>query len=249
MRLQAKTYVAGSSPVHALDARVKVALLPVYSIALFFVDTWWGMALFACALAVALAAARLPAGMLCALAAPVGFLGVFTVVYQAATAESVAVGLSFGLLVAARMLLLTVSSLVVCLTTTSTELTEAFARLLAPLAALRVPVDDIALTLSLAVRFIPLTAEEFARVHDAQFSRGAPFAAGGAPARLRAWGTVFVPLFVGLFRRADALATSMDARCYGAAPRTSLREHSLRVSDRGTLAGAAIACIAAAWLL
>lgn len=249
MRLPVRTYVAGPSAVHACDARVKVALLPIYSVALFFIDTWWGMALFACGLAAAVAAARLPVGMLCALAAPVGALGLFAAVYQVATAESVAVGLSFGLLVAIRMLLLAVSSLVVCLTTTSTELTGAFACLFAPLAALSVPVDDIALTLSLAVRFIPLTAEELTRVHDAQLSRGAPFATGGLLACLRTWGTVFIPLFVGLFRRADALATSMEARCYGAASRTSLKEDSLRVSEGCLFAGIALACGAVAWLL
>ena len=124
-------------------------------------------------------------------------------------------GLARGLFFAVRIVLLVVASLTVTYTTTSTELTDALGFFLRPLKRLGVPTDDIAMVFSLALRFIPVTAEEFGRVHDAQWARGASFAEGSLWERLRAWQTVLIPLFVGLFRRADSLAVAMDARCYG----------------------------------
>ncbi len=125
-------------------------------------------------------------------------------------------GFARGCFFAIRILLLVLSSLLVTYTTTSTQLTDALAGFLRPLRCLRIPVDDIATVFSLALRFIPVTAEEFGRVYDAQWARGAAFSEGGLWRRLRAWQTVLIPLFVGLFRRADILSVAMDARCYGA---------------------------------
>ena len=113
------------------------------------------------------------------------------------------------------MIALVAASFIVCLTTTSTELLSAFARLIRPLRRLRVPVDDIALTLSLAIRFIPVIAEEFNQVRTAQIARGATARGVTFSRKLKIWGAAFSAVFVGLFRRADALAIAMDARCYG----------------------------------
>lgn len=137
-----------------------------------------------------------------------------------------------GCFFATRIVLLVVASLAVTYTTTSTELVNALSDFLRPLRRFHVPADDIAMVLSLALRFIPVTAEEFSRVYDAQISRGAAFGSGTLWKRLRAWQTVLIPLFVGLFRRADALAIAMDTRCYGTADikRTSLNTIPLRSS-------------------
>ena len=159
-------------------------------------------------------------------------------------------GLARGCFFAVRIVLLVTASLVVTYTTTSTALTDALADFLRPLRRLRVPVDDIAMVFSLALRFIPVTAEEFGRVHDAQQARGASFSEGGLWERLRAWQTVLIPLFVGLFRRADALAVAMDARCYGAQPhRTSLHDRRLAGRSLAVLAAGLALCIAVAVLL
>jgi len=104
---------------------------------------------------------------------------------------------------------------------------------------------------SLALRFIPVTAEEFGRVHDAQWARGASFAEGSLWERLRAWQTVLIPLFVGLFRRADSLAVAMDARCYGApdVERTSLAPRAFSGRSGLVLAVGLLACVVlAVWL-
>ncbi|MDR0514292.1 MAG: energy-coupling factor transporter transmembrane protein EcfT [Coriobacteriaceae bacterium] len=123
-----------------------------------------------------------------------------------------------GCFLVLRIVLLVIASLVVGLTTTSTELSDALYGFLRPLGALKVPVGDIAMIVSIALRFIPLTAEELERVHGAQLSRGAHFGEGGLVQRVRAWQPVFIPLFVGLFRRAHVLALAMEARCYALLP-------------------------------
>lgn len=157
-------------------------------------------------------------------------------------------GFARGCFYALRILLLVVASLLVCFTTTSTALMQAFSSFLAPLRALRVPVDDIASVLSIALRFIPLVAEELGRIHDAQWSRGAKFSEGGLATRLRAWATVMVPLFVGMFRRADALAVAMDARCYGmpGARRSSLARRRFDAKAALTLVVGVAVCVALA---
>ena len=167
--------------------------------------------------------------------------------------EPVALIGSFGLVPAglARIVLLVVASLAVTYTTTSTELTDALGFFLRPLKRLGVPTDDIAMVFSLALRFIPVTAEEFGRVHDAQWARGASFAEGSLWERLRAWQTVLIPLFVGLFRRADSLAVAMDARCYGApdVERTSLAPRAFSGRSGLVLAVGLLACVVlAVWL-
>ena len=168
---------------------------------------------------------------------PVALVGTFGFVPE---------GFGRGCFYAARIVLLVVMSLVLTYTSTSTDLTAAFTSFLRPLRRLRVPVDDIAMVLSIALRFIPLTAEELVRVRDAQWSRGASFGTGSVWQRLRAWGNVFIPLFVGLFRRADALAVSMDSRCYGAPDvvRTALNARRMDAASAAALAVGLVACVA-----
>lgn len=160
-------------------------------------------------------------------------------------------GFARGCFFALRIVLLVVASLVVTYTTTSTDLTNALGDFLKPLKRIGVPSDDIAMVFSLALRFIPVTAEEFGRVHDAQWARGASFVEGSLWERLRAWQTVLIPLFVGLFRRADSLAIAMDARCYGApdVERTSLAPRAFSLSSGVVLAIGLVLCVALAiWL-
>lgn len=168
----------------------------------------------------------------------------------AGTFGFVPAGFARGCFYAIRIVLLVAASLVVSFTTTSTQLTQAFSSFLRPLRRLRVPVDDIASVLSIALRFIPLVAEEIMRIRDAQWSRGASFGEGGVVARVRAWATVMVPLFVGMFRQADNLAVAMDARCYGAPDvrRTSLAHRPLTLSSVAVLIVGVAACVTLAVL-
>lgn len=150
-----------------------------------------------------------------------------------------------GLFYGARILLILWASLIVVLTTTSNALVDALVSFLRPLRRVRVPVDDLAMIISIALRFIPLTAEEFMKVKAAQVSRGGNFDTGSLWKRISAWFSVLIPLVAGLFHRADILAQAMDSRCYGAHERTSLLSRQVLV-HHGIIAllgiGLCIAC-------
>lgn len=283
MHMNISTYVPGASPVHACDARVKIALLAVYSVTLFFVDTWTGLAVCALGLAAVLAASGIGARRFLVLLVPIYVIMAVAVVcngfsFDVANAGAdpgglgsvsagvlagmpnvplagsfgfVPAGFARGCFYAVRILLLVLASLVVSFATTSTDMTAAFACFMRPLRPLRVPVDDAAMVLSLALRFIPVMAEELGRLHDAQWARGASFGEGSAWQRVRAWQPVLIPLFVSLFRRADALAVAMDARCYGApgVRRTSLAGRRFAPRSAVLLVAGTAACIACACLL
>ena len=214
------TYIGGNSPVHRIDTRVKVLVLLAYSVAIFFVRSWPAMAAFVAVVVVATAVARIPISRMVVPLVPVIVLALFAVLFSFASSPD-ANGLLGGLFIAVRMVALVAASFVVCFTTTSTESLRAFAWLIGPLRVLRVPVDDAAYTLSLALRFIPVIAEELASVRMAQQARGGALTNLSFPHRLRIWGSAFSAVFIGLFRHADALATAMDSRCYGAVERRS----------------------------
>lgn len=125
-------------------------------------------------------------------------------------------GFFVGAAYAVRILVIFVAGYVLIATTRAEELTLAFTQLLSFLRVFRVPVDDFALVLSLALRFIPLMAEESDQLHRAQAARGARFGAGGPWRRIKVQLSVVIPLVVGLFRRAERLGQAMESRCYGA---------------------------------
>lgn len=274
------TYLPRNSAVHRADARVKIVLLFAYSVALFFVDTWAGLGLFAAAFVLTFAASRLPAGRLLAALVPLYVILFFTWALNAfafnpqqavnaygygvgsaaagafAQADPLYLTSSFaflpggcvtGCFVVVRILLLTLASFVVAYSTPSTQLVGAVSRFLSPLRHLRVPVDDVAMVFSVALRFIPLLAQEAEGIRLAQQARGAHFEDGGFWTKLKAWGAVFIPLLVNLYRRAERLGYAFEARCYGAASRRTTL-HPMRMSrlDVLTLTSGLAFCIVVA---
>ena len=153
-------------------------------------------------------------------------------------------GFARGSFYALRIIFLVVASLVLSFTTTSTALIDALNSFLRPLRCLRVPVDDISMIISIALRFIPVTAEELGIIRDAQASRGANFDTGSLLARIKAWQPVLIPLFVGLFRRSSMLALAMEARCYGLSKQRS-HLHTFSFSPLSGLlcAGGILICV------
>lgn len=207
-------YLAGDTAVHRCDARAKIVLLLVVSVAIFCAGGWVPLAVLAALAVGLLIAAEIPLALASRMLVPVYVLAAFSVVFNVMAHPGIE-GLGTGLFFAVRMIVLVLASYVVCLTTSSSELLDAFGWFIGPLRTLKVPVDDIALTLALSVRFIPVIQQEFARIRAAQLSRGGD-ATGSFARRLAVWGSAFGALFVGLFRHADLLALAMDARCYGA---------------------------------
>ncbi len=238
-------YVAIDSPVHRLEARAKMALMAAFTVLLFASASFYGLFAGCLALAGAIAASRVPWRLPLRGIRALSFLLAFTLIahglrWNPATVTLVRLGplavdgegLLTGLYFALRIALLVVATSLMTLTTSPVQLTDALERLMRPLGRFRVPVGDLAMMLTIALRFIPTTAEEAEKVIVAQSARGARFDEGGPLVRARAYIPVLVPLFVNLFRRADELATAMEARCYrGGRGRTRLYDSRLAVLD------------------
>ena len=228
--------------VRALDGRVKIALLMAFSVALFWAHSLSALAAAAVLLAAVMAFGQVRWAAVLKGGAPAYVIAAFLLAYN-----GMSLGWTAGTVVAARVLLLVWGSLVLVSLATATELSEALRRLLAPLGRVGLPVRDVTTAFSIALRFIPLTAEELAGVRAAQASRGASFQGAGLKGRLAAYGGLMVPLFVGLFRRADRLAAAMDARCFGAtAAPTTLDGRRFRGSDGAVLLVGIALCVAVA---
>lgn len=253
-------YVAVDSPVHRLDARAKMGVAAVFAIALFAVNRFAGLLVLALFVALSVAVSRVPWSVAVRGVRAVAVILTFTLVahavrWQPATVSLLrlgplaldAEGLRAGVFFAVRIVVLVIGTSLVTLTTTPVELSDGLERALGPLKVLGLPVGDLAMMLTIALRFIPTTAQEAEHVILAQTARGARLGEGGPLRRARAYVPVLVPLFVGLFRRADALAVAMEARCYrSGAARTRLVEPLMRAIDWAILALGALACIAIA---
>ena len=144
-------------------------------------------------------------------------------------------GVLRGVYFALRIISLVSVATLLTFTSSIVALTDAISSLLSPLRFLRVPVEDVAMMLTIALRFIPLTAAEVEKIMVAQASRGVRFNRGGPLARVKAYVPVMVPLFVNLFKRADELAAAMETRCYVGAGRTRL--NTTRISSRDVAIG------------
>jgi energy-coupling factor transport system permease protein len=249
--------------MHELEPRAKMGLVVLYTVMLFSVDGFAGIAFAAAMVAIAVAVSKVPIGLVVRGLKAVVFLLAFTLLahafrWNSATVALVRVGplaidqagLARGLFFSARIVLLVMGTSLLSLTTTPVALTDALERLMRPLAWLRVPVGELAMMLTVALRFIPTTAEEAEKIVVAQTARGARFGRGGPVARARAYMPVLVPLFVNLFRRADELAIAMESRCYrGGEGRTRLHESHMRVADwLVLLAGSAAMIVGAVFL-
>ena len=172
-----------------------------YTATVFWVETWAGQCLLGFLCLVLALSAHVPLGRMLADGNPSVHDGGS---YRFVARQSILrLDLRWAASTAFGMILLVLGSFIVVLTTTSTAITDALRSFVSLLRVLHVPADDIAMVFSMAIRFIPLMAQEICAIHDAQFSRGASFHRGGLWQRVSAWPPVFIPLFVGMFRRAD----------------------------------------------
>jgi len=251
-------YVEGSSPVHKLDAKAKMGLVVAVTVALFSVNRFAGLAVLAVFVAGSVTLSRVPWGYALRGIRAVSFILLVTLLVHALRWNPVgpvlvhigplaidADGLKTGLFFALRIMLLVIGTSLLTLTTTPLQLTDALERLMRPLSRVGFPAGDVAMMLSVALRFIPTTAEEADKIIVAQSARGARFDEGGLLRRARAYVPVLVPLFVNLFRRAEDLATAMESRCYhGGEGRTRLSESHMCTHD-WTVLGCGVAALLA----
>lgn len=248
MRVALGTYVPGDSVLHSADPRTKIVASFLFAVTLFFVVGWpilFGALLL---VVVGFAIARVPFKTALTIMQPILFISVFTMIFNS---FSLAGGLHFsfqgfmrGVFFVARIISVMGITSIVTLTTPAVTLADGFAKLARPLAYFKVPVEDIALMLSIGLRFIPTIAEELDRIVLAQKMRGAQFDEGSLLTRVKAWIPVLIPLFIGMFRRADVLALAMEARCYTGQNRTHLNELKMKRLDIVVLVFITILCAA-----
>lgn len=246
------SYGSPDAPLAAVDARVKIILLLAATVAAFAAPSPWTLAAGFLLLAVALRAACADVRAVAAAVRPISVILAFTLLANLVSCDGLArgagVALSWegglrGLMAAARIVLLLGLSLAVSASTTPTEISDAAVRLMRPLARLGVPVGDIGTVLSIALRFIPVVAEEFGRIRLAQRARGARFDRGSVLHRVRLHASILTPLVVGLFRRSDRLARSMAQRGYDGGS-VIVPPAALARRDRLLLAAGLVACAA-----
>ena len=238
MKATIAQYYAGDSPLHRLDPRAKFVAVSALAVALFVRDSFAGLAVYAAAAALAYVLSGVPLAWFWRAFRPLLWLVALTFVAQVVFAPGAPFfsfwfihvswrGLELATYLSLRLVVLVLVGSVLTLTTPSMALTDGLAWLGRPLRRLRVPTDELALMVTIALRFIPTLLVELDTIMRAQRARGADFRRGGLRERTRSLVPVLVPLFVLSFRRADELALAMEARCYrpGAA-RTRL--HPLR---------------------
>ena len=253
-------YVGENSAASRTDARVKIALLFAATVTMFRSTGPVALAISYAALAACLAAAHVRPASVARAARPVAVILLFTLCANLISCDGTGdialvgpLGLDTagglrGLSAILRIVCLLGGSLVVSASTTPTQIGDACVRIMRPLGRLGVPVGAVGMVLLLALRFIPLVAEEFERVRQAQRARGVKFDEGGIVARVRVWGSVLTPLIVGLFRRADRLAESIAARCYADTGAVAVPARPLTARDRVVLVAGFAICIATAVL-
>ncbi len=241
-------YLPGDTVIHRLDPRVKILFVVALS-ALIFAATRTEILLISLFLVSAAAAAHVTTARILAALRPVAlFMAVIFLVHLLFTEGRpvlslaplpVAVtreGLVRGTYVTWQFAGLVLSAALLTMTTPPSDLVAGIERLLRPLARVGVPTQDLAVMISMALRFMPMMLEEYERIRMAQTARGADFTAGSLAARTRSLAALAVPLLMSAFRRADELAVAMEARGYRRGPRTTLRELAFARCDWGAFA-------------
>ena len=259
-------YVPVESPIHRLDPRTKLLATLGLLVILFVVHAFAGLGVLTVFLIATALAARIGPRYLFRGLRPLIWLLVITGALQVffgepgghvvaqwgpivATRENISAAVFYGW----RLALLVLATTLMTLVTSPMEFTDGLERLLRPLRRVGVPAHELAMMMTIALRFIPTLVEETEKIMKAQMARGAEFTRGGLLARARALMPLLVPLFVSAFRRADALAVAMEARCYrGGDQRTHMRTLRYQIRDAvaiGVVAAAAAVAVASPALL
>ena len=228
-------YYQTDSVIHRLDPRVKLVTTICFIISLFVVDNWVGYVLAGVFLVLVIALSKVPPSFMVRGMKSIVFLLIMAVVCNLFLTQGEPLVTIWKLTItkegviqagkmAVRLVFLITGSSVMTLTTTPNQLTDGLEKLLKPLNVIRVPVHEIAMMMSIALRFIPILIEETDKIMKAQIARGADFESGNLIQKAKNMVPLLVPLFVSAFRRANDLATAMEARCYrGGENRTKMK--------------------------
>lgn len=237
-------YYPSDSVVHRMDARVKILLMILYIAAIFFISSYFGYAVTLIFILAFSLVSKVPITKILKSVKRITVILVITALlnlFFVKTGKIIAnwwiftitdYGLNYAIMMALRLTFLVIGTTFLTLTTTPTELTDGLENLMTPLKYVKIPVHDIAVIMSIALRFIPTLMEETQKIMNAQKARGATFDTGHLHQRAKALLPVLIPLFVNAFRRADELAFALDARCYNATEnRTKYKVQKIKGSD------------------
>jgi energy-coupling factor transport system permease protein len=248
-------FYPANSPLHRMDPRAKILATVVLMVLVFLANNVYSFVAYGLFSVLCIALSKVPPIHVFKSIKPILFLIVFAFVLNVFSGKGDAIftigpvsatwdGLVTGLRMAARLTLLITTSSLLTLTTTPILVADAMERMLKPLQRIGFPAHEMAMMMSIALRFVPTLVEETDKIMKAQSSRGADYDTGGILRRARGLVSVLVPLFIGSFRRADELAVAMEARCYrGGEGRTRLRV--MKATSRDWAAGAVLVAFAA----
>jgi energy-coupling factor transport system permease protein len=236
-------YFPGDSVVHRLDPRTKLILTLVYIVALFMAKYFLTYAIVFCALAGSIALSRMKLSAIFKGVKPLVIVIIFTGIINLFFTPGDELfhfwifrvtqqGVLTAIFMILRIMMLITGTFLLTYTTSPILLTDGLERLMNPLRRLKVPVHELAMMMSIALRFIPTLIEETDKIMCAQKARGADFESGNILRRAKTLIPILVPLFISAFRRADELAIAMECRCYhGGEGRTRLRQLKFHARD------------------
>lgn len=236
-------YFPGTSFLHKMDPRAKIVGTTLFIVAIFLANTAIAYGLVAAFTLLCMGISRLPIRLLWTSIKPLWIIIVFTMGIHVFTTPGTVVweyswihityeGLSMGFQMGARLVFLILFSSLLTYTTSPIRLTDGIEHLLTPFKRIGVPAHELAMMMTIALRFIPTLLDETDRIMKAQSARGADFVTGSIVKRAKNMVPLLVPLFISAFRRADELATAMEARCYrGGVNRTRMKELSITSYD------------------
>ena len=237
-------YYPTDSLIHKMDPRNKILITIIYMVTIFLVKSYLGYLLVAIWLFSTVAISKVPLKVVLRSIRAVIFLLIFTLTINLLFYKEGEViaswwkititwqGIDYAIKMLFRLTMLVMGASMLTFTTTATELTDGIESLLYPLKFIKVPVHDIAIIMSIALRFIQTLVEETNKIMNAQKARGAELDTGNFFKRVKAMLPILIPLFVSAFRRADELADALDARCYNASDkRTKMKVLKFSLRD------------------
>ncbi len=230
-------YYPENSILHRLDPRVKLLGLIVFLVCVFLMDSYWSYGAVTAAVVILVIISRVPLRYFVRSLKPVFFIIILTFILNIffTSGEEILVkwgiisiykeGVIMALKMSIRLIYLVLSSALLTLTTTPNDITDGMEKALRPLNKIHVPIHEMTMMMTIALRFIPIISEETDKIRKAQISRGADLETGNIIKRAKNMVPILVPLLVSSFRRAGDLALAMDARCYhGGEGRTKYKE-------------------------
>ncbi len=236
-------YFPGNSLIHRMDARMKIVLMVLVMVSVFLCYNYYSMGLALCVTLLPVFLSKIKLSVILKGMKPILFIVLLTTLLNLFYGSGEPL-VSFGIFkitlagihnavfMALRITLLVIIGMMLTYTTTPTQLTDAIESLLKPLTLFKLDIHSLAMTMTIALRFIPILIEEVEKIMAAQKSRGADMDSGGIFKRLKALVPVLIPLFISAFRRAYELADAMECRCYrGGEGRTKMNVSHLEKKD------------------